>query len=215
MTVNPFQLWAKEDRDRRVIQVLIVVIIGLMLSNVGLWMGWLRAPKQLTVFVPPDLSAAVVQSVDDVPAHSVYVFAYLVWQELNYWPTQEMDGQGRYAYMRNLERLRAYLTPAFHAQLLRDATALQRQGHLNRTRFMEGLQGASFKPELVQKLAPGEWLVWLDVRLTETAQQWPVKDTSIRYPLRVIYRDVSRSHNPYGLLLAGFSQPPSRIEEAS
>ncbi len=208
-----FQLWAKEDRDRRVVVLLCVSVGVLLCACLGLGLGWHQAPKRLTVYVPPDLSQAVVQSVTTIPEHYVYVFAYLVWQELHYWPTQQMDRQGQYAYVANLERLRAYLTPTFHGLLQQESRTLQQQGQLNRTRWMEGIQGALFKADKVRLLAPGEWLVYLDMRLTETAQQWTVKNTTVRYPLRVIQRNVSPTHNPYGLMLAGFAQAPTRLME--
>jgi hypothetical protein len=39
-----------------------------------------------------------------------------------------------------------------------------------------------------------------------------VKQTQVRYPLRVVRYDVDREKNPWGLALAGFASAPERIE---
>jgi len=62
-------------------------------------------------------------------------------------------------------------------------------------------------------LAPGVWVVWLDLNLVESVKGMTVKQTAIRYPLRVVSLAVDPEENPWGLALDGFaSKGPHRLK---
>ena len=53
------------------------VVIGLQgLIILALWIGWSQAPKQLRVYVPPDLRSGAVLAAEEVPPANVYAFAF-------------------------------------------------------------------------------------------------------------------------------------------
>ncbi|MDH8367473.1 DUF2895 family protein, partial [Klebsiella pneumoniae] len=72
-------------------------------------------PRQLTVYLPPDLRAASQRPWWEVPPATVYAFAFSVFQQINRWPTN-----GEADYPRNLSALRAYLTPGCYSQIDRE-----------------------------------------------------------------------------------------------
>ena len=63
------------------------IVIGLQgLIILALWIGWSQAPKQLRVYVPPDLRSGAVLAAEEVPPANVYAFAFYIFQQLNRWP---------------------------------------------------------------------------------------------------------------------------------
>ena len=56
------------------------------------------------------------------------------------------------------------------------------------------------------------WTVLLDMQLMETFKGQPIKDTYIRYPIRVVRFDVDRERNPWRLAIDCYgSQKPQRL----
>jgi integrating conjugative element protein (TIGR03746 family) len=185
------------------------VVIGLeCLVILGLWLGWSQAPRHLIVHVPPDLRAGAVLAVDEVPPANVYAFAFYIFQQLNRWPEDGARDYGRAIY-----RVSPYLTPRYRADLLADLDLKGRQGELTyRVRGMQGVPGQAFEERRVQVLGPGAWVVWLDLDLFESVKGMTVKQTAIRYPLRVVRHAVDPEANPWGLALDGFAaEGPRRL----
>lgn len=184
-----------------------LVVITLLALFMG-W-GWHTAPRALTVHIPPDLRAGSTQPVHEVPQPNVYAFAYYIWQQLNRWPEEGSEDYGR-----NIFRLAAYVTPAFRAQLTRDMEQRGRRGELTRrVRMVREAPGAGFETRRVEVIEDGQsWVVWLDLDIVESVRGMDVKQTQVRYPLRVVRYDVDREKNPWGLALAGFASAPERIE---
>ena len=173
--------------------------------------GWSSAPDEITVHIPPDLSSGASLSVGDVPAPSVYTFAFYIWQQLNRWPEN-----GTKDYAGNLYRFAAYITPSFRADLLRDMERRGRQGELSsRVRALFEDPGAKYSEGRVTTVADGVWTVTIDTFIEESVAGMAVKKTRIRYPLRVIRYDVDRTHNPWGLALDGFAAGgPVKLEDS-
>ncbi|MBK1674807.1 TIGR03746 family integrating conjugative element protein [Ectothiorhodospira shaposhnikovii] len=182
-------------------------VVALLALFMG-W-GWHNAPRQLTVHIPPDLRAGSTQPANEVPRANVYAFAHYIFQQLNRWPE---DGSKDYGG--NLFRLAAYLTPRFREELQRDLEQRGRRGELSgRMRGVRELPGAGFENRRVQVLRDGEaWVVWLDLEISESVRGMPVKEMTLRYPLRVVRYDVDPERNPWGLALDGFEgRGPERI----
>jgi len=57
--------------------------------------------------------------------------------------------------------------------------------------------------------------VWLDLDLVESVKGMTVKQTAIRYPLRVVRQAVDLEANPWGLALDNYGPAgPQRLTEA-
>ena len=187
-------------------------VIGLQLIIIlALWFGWSQAPKQLTVHVPPDLRSGATLAIDEVPAANVYAFAFYIFQQLNRW-----SEDGAKDYGKAIFRVSPYLTPRYRADLIADMELKSKQGELSyRVRGVHEMTGHGFEERRVDVLAPGVWVVWLDLDLFESVKGMTVKKTAIRYPLRVVKLSVDPESNPWGLALDGFSgNGPHRLTEA-
>jgi len=201
-----FKCWQVMDEHRQMIQFLRVAI-GILLLMIGLlWWGWAQAPKKLTVYVPPDLSSGVTLNAHSIPKSTVYALTFYVWQGLNAW--QE---DGVVDYPQKLHRFSAFLTQRFQAELTADKVRKQDQGELQRRRFMQGERAAAYESAWVTGLAPDVWEVILQVKLTEFVGETEVKSVNMEYSLRVVRMDAQPEHNPWGLLLDGFTRPPTRV----
>lgn len=202
-----FSAWKKEDKDADVIRaqkVTIFIITGLCALFA---LGWMYAPSQMTVYIPPNISNGATIKAGEIPQPLIYSFAYEVWQEINYWPHE-----GTMDYANNLHTYWSYLTPRFTADLLQDETMLKTSGQEQRQRVMQGMEGAAYDSNSVKKLSDNTWEVDLTMRLCEYKNNQIVKDVEILYPLKVVRMDMSQKNNPYGLVLAGFVRPPVRLK---
>ena len=196
------------DNVRAHLRSLWVVIGFQCLVILALWFGWSQAPKHLTVHVPPDLRAGATLSVDEVPAANVYAFAFYIFQQLNRWPEDGAKDYGKAIF-----RIAPYVTPRYHAKLIADMELKGRQGELAyRVRGVQEIAGHGYDEHRVEVLAPGVWVVWLDLDLLESVKGMTVKQTAIRYPLRVVRLAVDPEANPWGLALDGFAgEGPQRL----
>lgn len=202
---------AEIDNVRAHLRSLWVVIGIQFIVIVALWFGWSQSPKRLTVHVPPDLRSGATLSVDEVPTSTVYVFALYIFQQLNRWPEDGAKDYGRAIF-----QISPYVTPSYRAELMADLERKGRQGELAyRVRGIQEIAGHGYDERRVDVLAPGVWVVWLDLDLLESVQGMTVKKTAIRYPLRVVSLAVDPEANPWGLALDGFSsEGPRRLRES-
>ena len=65
-------------------------------------------------------------------------------------------------------------------------------------RGVHEIAGHGYEERRVDVLAPGVWVVWLDLDLFESVKGMTVKKTAIRYPLRVVSLAVDPEANPWG-----------------
>ncbi len=66
----------------------------LILVCLVLALGWMNAPRNLTIHQPPDLrSSGSTRPWWEVPPSTVYAFGFYVFQQLNSWPK---DGEQDY-----------------------------------------------------------------------------------------------------------------------
>ena len=199
------------DNARAHIVSLWLVIILLAIALAYAFRGWANAPSDITLHIPPDLSAGSTVRVGEVPKPNVYGFGYYMWQQLNRWPRD-----GAEDFPAKLYRFAAYVTPAFRAELLRDMDRRGRMGELTgRVRALYEAPGAQYEDSRVETVGPNAWTVTIEAVIEETVAGLPVKHTRIRYPLRVVRYDVDRELNPWGMAIDGFAAPgPSRVEDA-
>jgi integrating conjugative element protein (TIGR03746 family) len=199
--------WKKEDADAQVIQLQKYFILILIILSFGFFIGWVTAPSRLTVYIPPEVQNGSTIKAGSIPESLIYSFAYEIWQELNYWPSD--DGED---YKKNIKMYWSYLTPRFKSELMEDSANLKESGQLQRTRYLQGLSGAAYDVINVKKLGNDTWEVDLRMRLTEYKNNQPVKDVEIIYPLRITRINVSPKSNPFGLVLDGFVSDPERVK---
>lgn len=190
----------------------------LLIGMVGSWavsgyalLTMQSAHHNLTAHVPPDLSTGTSLRVGagEVPSPNVYQFAFYMWQQLNHWVADGSKDYGAQIYA-----MQHYVTPSCRAQLIADMTKRNTDGELfRRTRAVMEIPGLGYRPDRVQVLGPSSWQVLLDTQLRETQSGVDVKDTFIRYPIKVVRFDVNREQNPWQLAIDCFgNERPARLE---
>jgi len=187
-------------------------VIGLQLMVIlALWIGWMRMPSNITVHIPPDLRSGAVMALHEVPAANVYAFAFYIFQQLNRWPDDGAEDYGKAIY-----RIAPYLTPEFRNKLIADMETKGKQGELaHRVRSLQAIPDYGYEERRVDILSKDVWVVWLDLELTESVKGMMIKQTTIRYPLRVVRYPVDAEANPWGLALDGFAADgPKRLGES-
>jgi len=188
----------------RTLRVLLGALFGL---NLLLAYGWYSAPKDLIVHVPPDLRSGSTRKLSEIPPQSVYAFAFYLFQQINRWA---VDGEDDYA--NRIHNFSAYLTPEFAETLQSDYATKQAQRELqHRQRAVHEVPGREYAGTRVKVESADSWVVYLDLQVIETYRGETVKNTAVRYPIRVVRFDVDPEQNPFGLALAGFESPPERL----
>lgn len=198
------------DNVRAHVHSLLGVIAIQVIVIAGLVIGWSRAPRQITVHLPPDLRSGAILALDEVPPANVYAFASTIFQQLNRWPEDGTQDYGRAIF-----RTSAYLTPKYRAFLMADLAEKARQGELTyRVRGVQPLSDTVFADSKVDVLGHDVWIARLDLDLVESVKGMTVKHTTIRYPLRVVRQAVDLDANPWGLALDGYgAEGPRRLQD--
>ena len=187
----------------------VIALQGLII--LALWVGWSQAPKQLRVYVPPDLRSGAVLAAEEVPPANVYAFAFYIFQQLNRWPENGATDYGSAIF-----RISPYLTPRYRNDLIEDMELKARRGELAyRVRGVHEVPGHGFEERRVDVLSSDAWIVWLDLDLMESVKGMTVKQTTIRYPIRVVRQAIDPETNPWGMALDGYgTEGPRRLTDA-
>lgn len=202
---------ASERAHNRTLRLAVLVIAGL--GAVGMFYTW-QIPKNIDVHLAPDMRAGdtvrVVAGEAPVPPANVYGFAYYIWQQINRW---QADGSKDYG--QQIFSFQSYLTPSCQAQLTADMENRSKGGELRmRTRQVSEIPGFSYSSNRVISEGTARWTVLLDMQVIETYRGQAVKDTFIRYPLRVTRFNVDRERNPWQLALDCYgTHRPARLDE--
>ena len=186
------------------IYTLRVISVILATCLMGSLYGWQHATKVQRISIPPDLRYGSQVSINSINPWEVYNFAGYIWQQLNRCSRDCFE-----EYPENLERLTEFLTPKFKAWLRHDSDKRAAE-LLGRTRFLIPLENKNFR-DTVTVDESGGWTVTLDVELKENIGGVAVKDTPIRYHLKVIAQAIDPEFNPWGLLLDAMPKTPERI----
>ena len=170
------------------------VVIGLQFVVIlVLWFGWSQAPKQLTVHVPRSALRGDALGRRSAGGQCVCLCLY-IFQQLNRWPD---DGARTTA--RPSSASSPYVTPRYRTELMADLEQKAVRVKLAyRVRGVHEIAGHGYEERRVDVLAPGVWVVWLDLDLFESVKGMTVKKTAIRYPLRVVSLAVDPEANPWG-----------------
>ena len=190
-----------------------IKLMGIGLSVMALLLalallGWMRAPSQITLHYPPDLSAGATQGVGDIPKANLYSFAFYIFQQLNRWPSD-----GREDYFQRIHNLQNYLTPACFEDRLADYEYRNANNELaGRVRAIWEIHGRGFSFGRVKSTSATSWIVGLDVHVQETLRGEKVKDRLIHFPITVVSYEVDPQLNPWGLALDCYASSPRVIE---
>lgn len=188
---------------------------GLTIVALAALVGWRTRDDNLTVHIPPDLSAGAIMKIGrrpDVPAPNVYLFGFHVWQQLNNW-----SKDGAKDYGQQIFDYQWYITPSCRQQIETDMRLKADASELvGRTRTIMEIPGQGYTDDRVTRLGSGAWRVRLDVSIEETVKGVSVKKTYVRYPLRVVRYDVNRERNAWGLAVDCFGNDrPERLDVSS
>lgn len=199
------------ENARLAIQVLMLALGLLFISNVFLIIGWHSAQQKIEVHLPPQIPIdGLTLQANSYPPASIYSFAFYIWQSVNNWPND-----GAKDYKQTIQQFAPFLTPNFKAFLIRDYNNRFNEGELqDRQRTLQGVDGSAFSISDVENIGHDTWLVHLHLRLTEhmNINGNQVKDTAIDYILRVVRYQIDAKSNPWGLALDGFAQDPQRTQ---
>ncbi len=201
---------AAARRQNATLAKLIVLVAAL--GAAGMYFAY-SVPKTLDLHLAPDVKAGDAVRFSNgeapVPDVNVYGFAYYIWQQVNRW-----QADGAKDYGTQIFRMQSYLTPNCQAQLQADMNERHQAGELrSRTRQMTEIPGFGYAANRVVADGASAWTVLLDMQLMESFRGQPVKDTFIRYPIRVVRYDVDRERNPWRLAVDCFgAHRPARLD---
>ncbi|MDR8646392.1 lipoprotein [Klebsiella pneumoniae] len=182
----------------------------LILVCLVLALGWMNAPRNLTIHQPPDLRSGSPRPWWEVPPSTVYAFGFYVFQQLNSWPKD-----GEQDYPARIKSLSPYLTPECQTLLEDDARKRNFSGELReRVRGIYEIPGRGYRGDRVEIVDRDHWVIRLDLTADEYYHNEPVKRALVRYPLKVVRWDVNPELNPFGLALDCFAAMPQRLEAA-
>ncbi|REF26446.1 integrating conjugative element protein (TIGR03746 family) [Xenorhabdus cabanillasii] len=198
---------ALKNRDQHILTLRLacgVLVLVLLISLTG----WMTAPRNLTIHNPPDLRSGSTRAWWEVPAPSVYSFAFYIFQQLNAWPKN-----GAQDYPAKIVALSPYLTPACQDFLQEDAKIRADSGELlDRVRVVYEIPGRGYETNSVTVHNRDNWRVRLDLVADEYYHAEPVKRALVRYPLKVVRWEGDAERNPFGLALDCYDGMPQRLE---
>ncbi|CDM88549.1 PFL_4703 family integrating conjugative element protein [Xenorhabdus bovienii] len=198
---------ALKNRDQHILTLRLacgVLILVLLITLTG----WMASPRSLTIHNPPDLRSGSTRPWWEVPAPSVYSFAFYLFQQLNAWPKN-----GAQDYPAKIAALSSYLTPACQDFLQTDAKTRADSGELlDRVRVVYEIPGRGYGTKSVTVRNRDNWVVRLDLVADEYYHAEPVKRALVRYPLKVVRWEGDAERNPFGLALDCYDGMPQRLE---
>ena len=196
------------DKEKTIQNLMKVIYVIGAICAMSIY-GWIQAPRDLNIHIPPDLRAGSSRAWWEVPQSTVYSFGFYVFQQINRWPTN-----GREDYSRNIQALSPYLTPSCQKFLEKDYAERDSYGELNeRVRGVYEIPGRGFNNKRVEILSRDSWIVTLDLAVDEYYGEGDqVKRTMTRFPLHIVRMDVDAEQNPFGLALDCYADIPKRLE---
>ncbi|MDC9591569.1 TIGR03746 family integrating conjugative element protein [Xenorhabdus sp. XENO-10] len=198
---------AVKNRDQHILTLRIAcgILVGVLLMSL---LGWMASPRNLTIHNPPDLRSGSTRPWWEVPAPSVYSFAFYIFQQLNAWPKN-----GAQDYPTKIYALSPYLTPACQDFWREDAKSRADSGELlDRVRVVYEIPGRDYETRSMTVRDRDNWVVKLDLVADEYYHAEPVKRALVRYPLKVVRWEGDAERNPFGLALDCYDGMPQRLE---
>ena len=196
------------DNQKLFIRILTLLNVVTLLIITYLLFSLNTAREHLQIDLPPDLSKGATVAVGERNIVTVYDFAHRIFQSIQYW-----NSNGEINYETNIKTNQNFLTPQYRAWLNRDYQRRLQAGELrNRERTLTPIP-TTWDAKRVQVLSKTSWVVYLDMKLTETYKGEIIKQLYLRYPMKVVQHDVDHQSNPWSLALDGYYSEPTSIEE--
>ncbi|EKJ5694504.1 TIGR03746 family integrating conjugative element protein [Salmonella enterica] len=200
---------ALSERDNHIMTLRIACCVLGILAALSM-AGWMLAPRDLTVHVPPDLRSGSTQKWWEVPAPTVYSFGFYIFQQLNAWPKN-----GDADYPARIAQMSPYLTPGCQDFLNKDVTLRRAHDELrDRVRMVYEIPMQGYNSNSVRETSSDSWVVNLDLVADEYFHAVLVKRALTRYPLRVVKWEGDPVRNPFGLALDCYAGTPQRLQVA-
>lgn len=205
-----FEYYRKIDSLHQVNRLLLACCSAFFI--LCLWLGYalLQAPSKVHLWLTPAMSAnGGIIKADEVPNEYVHGFVTTLIPNIHSW-SESGDAQLR----RSIQMYQHYFTPRFRDVLASNHHAMQKAGLFSRTqtaslyRFMESQD--------VTKIGSGLWDVQLVLRLTQKLNEHSamiIADKVVEYHYRVVKVNVSRTQNPFGLAIDGYSQSERLVKD--
>lgn len=191
-----------------IIKIQSIGLVALSIFLVLALLGWMQSPSDIRLHYPPDLRDGAIVGIDEIPVHSVYTFAYYMFQQLNRWPTDGAEDS-----LNRIHSYKNYMTPACYQERLSDYEVRNKRGELSgRERAVWEIPGRGFSHKRVNQTSDDTWTVGLDLHIQETHRGEAVKDLLIHFPLRVVRYNVDPELNPFGLALDCYMSKPLVIK---
>ncbi len=186
-------------RDRIIGMLFILLILG------GVFVATM--PSRLTVFIPPDTSKSMLVRLNDVPHPSVYTFAHMFLEHLNYCPKDCKTD-----FLDNLHSMHSLITDQCRATL---ENHVQRQGdlYMYRSRKLVPIVGEVYRPNKVIQRSDRAWVVNETYELEERIRGTEIRKTRLFYPMRIVRVDMPIDINPYQMQFDCFEGSPIRVDE--
>lgn len=183
-----------------------ILAIGLIFSLYALY----KAPSEILVRIPPDLSNGAVMKVGDIPKSRVLIDTAFLWVEMNTWLK---DGK-KDAYA-NLEAYQHYIGERFNRELRAQYDKLNSDGELDRKRRVTLNPGtmSDFEDRVIVKVNNRAWVVLIDVIVEDFYLDQRVQNVVVRYPLEVEAVETLRNQNPIGLKIMGLASQAIIVKE--
>ncbi|EBW6362352.1 TIGR03746 family integrating conjugative element protein [Salmonella enterica subsp. enterica serovar Oranienburg] len=198
---------ALTERDNHILTLRLVGGVLGILAALSM-AGWMLAPRDLTVHVPPDLRSGSTQKWWEVPAPTVYSFGFYIFQQLNAWPKN-----GDADYPARIAQMSPYLTPGCQDFLNKDVKLRRTHDELkDRVRMVYEIPMQGYNSNSVRETSRDSWVVNLDLVADEYYHAVLVKRALTRYPLRVVKWEGDPERNPFGLALDCYAATPQRLQ---
>lgn len=202
---KPVNVLKEKQQEIRYRDRIIIALVAILFLLGG---AYIRFPSTIQVYHTPTLESAVATKIDYIPPSTVYSFAVLLWERINY-----CQNDCAVDYLNNLNSSRPFLTERCYFDL-KDHAVKNNQLYKNRARQLTLLDSTAFNPSKVIKLdnKKDTWVVTETFGFDETIHGTKLRNFNMKYPLQIVKHNVSDTYNPYNLQLDCFSGTPTRID---
>ena len=182
------------------LRIVLILLVSVILGQTYVYS---LHQNQITVHIPPDLSAGALLTPGALQPANSYSFASFVWSGINTWVISGKD-----EYLKAIKERECLVSPDFYQYLLRNHAEKKSHGELDRARSLSPL--LQYREGFVVPIGNNAYSVALVMSLYERIGAMPVKNTGMSYQLRIT--PDNRTCNPYKMQIDGFVQEPVRYE---